>query len=138
MHIQCRQLIGQAIRRPRLPRTFLHWSLTDLVDLALEEVEFDERGRVLDGLVDDLQRARVLAAVVVVLRQVVQQPQLRRRRLSRSCEGDRVRKGPWIGNVYLRRSRQVGLWSLLLPAFKPVSVSVVCIGQANQNWSAEL
>ena len=38
----------------------------------------------LDGLVDDLERPRVLPSVVVVLRQVVQQPQLRSRWLPRS------------------------------------------------------
>ena len=39
----------------------------------------------LDGLVDDLKCSRVFPSVVVVLCQVVEQPELRSRRFSRSC-----------------------------------------------------
>ena len=46
---------------------FISVACTNLVDLALNSLRLDERARVLKTFVDVLQRARVLAQVVVVL-----------------------------------------------------------------------
>ena len=60
---------------------FLNFLFTYLVNLALQQEQFDERGRMLDGFLDELQGLLVVAEVVVVLRKVVQHPELRRGRL---------------------------------------------------------
>lgn len=52
-----------------------------LVDLGFDEEELDEGGRALDGGVDVVERQRLLANHVVVLRQEVLDPQQRGRRL---------------------------------------------------------
>ena len=50
------------------------------VDFALEQEQLDQGWRVLDGLLDKLQRLLVVLEVVVVLRHEVQDPEVGRGR----------------------------------------------------------